>query len=123
MGIVKKRKETNSNEDLDVIIFETISEVLSLLGESPKAEISLHLLKAFGINRKVIPNYLADFLNALEKLLREGGKFLEISLMKQLQKKTTTLKLNGGRLDRYEFNISILSLIEATKHTKGDRSL
>jgi hypothetical protein len=82
-----KKQEGNSNEDLDVIILETIDEVLSLLGESPKAQIFYYLLRDFGINRKEIPNNLADFSSALRKLLGVGAKLLEINFMKKLNTK------------------------------------
>jgi hypothetical protein len=87
LGTVKQQKKAMSNENVDSIILETIDEVLSSLGESLKNEIYFQLWKDFGLNRKNIPSNLAQFSGALEKLLGEGAKILEINFMKELHQK------------------------------------
>ncbi len=86
-----KQKKAETSQDLDAIVLETIDEVLSFLGETPKDEIYFHLWKDFGISRKKIPDNLSGFSDALGKLLGEGAKLLEISFMKKLQTKTKTI--------------------------------
>ena len=89
---ILNQKKPKSNQELDSIILETIDDVLSLLGESPKKEIYFHLWKDFRINREEIPDNLANFSDALGKLLGEGAKLLEINFMKKLQTKIKTVQ-------------------------------
>jgi hypothetical protein len=86
-SIMKEQKKTESNKDVDSIILATIDEVLSLLGKSLKDEIYFHLWRDFGINKKNIPSDLTKFSNALEKILGEGAKLIEINFMKEIHQK------------------------------------
>ncbi len=81
-------KTTLSSKDFDALILQTIDEVFSCLGDSPKTAIYFALEKDYSISKEDIPHCLEDFLVALEKLLGLGAKHLEIMFMKHLHKKS-----------------------------------
>jgi len=66
---------------------EAVEEELSTLGETVKQIIYFHLQTTFKIAKEEIPQRIEDFADAIERILGEGAKILEIQIMKRLYKK------------------------------------
>ncbi|MGB9841414.1 MAG: hypothetical protein ACPLKZ_01685 [Candidatus Bathyarchaeales archaeon] len=66
---------------------EAIDEALSSLGESVKTAVYFHLEHSFNIKRQEIPNRLADFSEALERIFGPGARRLEVLFMKSIHSK------------------------------------
>jgi len=77
-----------SKEEFDKLLLEAIDEGLASIGESSKQAIYFHLEKVFNIKRQELPDKIADFQHAIEKLFGLGANFLEILVMKRLHEKT-----------------------------------
>jgi hypothetical protein len=66
---------------------EAVEEELSTLGETVKRIIYFHLQTTFKIAKEEIPHRIEDFAAAIERILGDGAKILEIQIMKRLYKK------------------------------------
>ena len=74
-----------------------IDDGLSQIGDSSKQAIYFHLEKGFNIKRQEIPDKIADFKDAIEKIFGLGASFLEILIMKRLYEKVgQTVQLQGS---------------------------
>ena len=71
-----------SKKEFDELLLGTIDEGLASIGESSKQAIYFHIEKGFNIKRQEIPDKIADFQNAIEKIFGLGASFLEILIMK-----------------------------------------
>lgn len=76
-----------SETEFNKILLEAIDKGLSSIGDSSKQAIYFHLERVFNINRQEIPDKLADFQDALEKIFGLGAQFLEIIIMRRLYEK------------------------------------
>lgn len=77
----------SQHRSFEQILLEAIDEALSSLGESVKKSIYFHVENSFNIKRQEIPQRLADFSEALERIFGPGARHLEISFMKSLHAK------------------------------------
>ncbi len=57
------------------------------MGESPKQAIYFHLEKSFNITKQEIPNNVAAFVDALEKIFGLGANFIETLILTRLNEK------------------------------------
>lgn len=73
-----------SKKEFDELLLGTIDLGLTSIGESSKQAIYFHLEKGFNIKRQEIPDKIADFQDAIEKIFGLGASFLEILIMKRL---------------------------------------
>lgn len=80
------RKKRNDKE-FDDILLESIDEALLALGEKSKTSIYYHLQSEFLLFKNEIPSRVSDFSNAIERIFGEAARFIEILIMKCLQKK------------------------------------
>ena len=86
-----------SKKEFDELLLGTTDEGLASIGESSKQAIYFHLEKGFNIKRQEIPDKIADFQDAIEKIFGLGAKFLEIIIMKRLHEKVgQTVQLQGS---------------------------
>ncbi len=69
------------------MLLEAIDEALSTLGESIKKSVYFHLEETYRINRSEIPDKIAEFSDALEKMFGLGSRYLEILVMKKFYPK------------------------------------
>lgn len=77
----------SQHRSFEQILLEAIDEALSSLGEGVKKSIYFHVENSFNIKRQEIPQRLADFSEALERIFGPGARHLEISFMKSLHAK------------------------------------
>jgi hypothetical protein len=75
------------NRGFEECLLEAVDEELSALGEAVKRIIYFHLERTLKITKKEIPHRIAEFADAIEKILGDGAKFLEIQIMKRLYEK------------------------------------
>jgi len=92
----------SQHRSFEQILLEAIDEALSSLGESVKKSIYFHVENSFNIKRQEIPQRLADFSEALERIFGPGARHLEISFMKSLHAK---IKVNC-KWPEYEWPLS-----------------
>jgi len=83
---LRLKKET-ANVDFERFLLEAIDENLASLGDSAKQVIYFHLESRFQIKKQEIPNKVDEFAAAIEKILGEGAKLLEIQIIKWLHEK------------------------------------
>jgi len=79
--------EENKTETFEQILMEAIDEVLFNLGETLKTAILFHLDEHFKIKQSDIPSRITDFADALDIILGQGAKLLELMIMKNLNAK------------------------------------
>ena len=72
----------------DEIVLQIIERGFDALGESPKQAIWFCLEEKFGFNRKKVPENLADFQAALQKIFGLGYSFLDVLFRKYLEEAT-----------------------------------
>lgn len=72
----------------DEIVLQIIERGFDSLGESPKQAIWFCLEEKFGFNRKKVPENLADFQEALQKIFGLGYNFLDTLFRQYLQEAT-----------------------------------
>lgn len=77
----------SQHKSFEQILLEAIDEALSSLGESVKTAIYFHLANSFNVKRQEIPQRIADFSEALERIFGPGARHLEILFMKSLHAK------------------------------------
>lgn len=80
------KKKTNGKK-FDQIFLESIDEALSALGEKAKDAIYYHLKHDFSISKHDIPSRVNDFSTAIEQIFGESAQYIELLIMKCLQKK------------------------------------
>jgi hypothetical protein len=112
----KNQKAEKKTTNFEEVLLEAIDEGLSLLGESSKQVVYLHLEKIFKMNRQNIPYRIEEFTDAIEKIFGNGAKILEIQIMKCLFKKV------GYKLKHYpkRKNITFTEYIAAVKRGKNN---
>ena len=115
-GLNSKNREAEKKTKFEEILLEAIDEGLSLLGESSKQALYIHLEKAVKMNKLDIPYRIEDFADAIEKLFGAGAKILEIHIMKCLFKKV------GYNFKHYpkQKNLTFTDYITAVKLKKED---
>jgi hypothetical protein len=115
-GFNSKNQEAENKTKFEKVLLEAIDEGLSLLGESSKQAVYIHLEKAFKMNRQNIPYRIEDFTDAIEKLFGAGAKILEIHIMKCLFKKV------DYKFKHYtkQKNLTFMEYIAAVKLEKED---
>ncbi|MGD9131937.1 MAG: hypothetical protein PVH73_10260 [Candidatus Bathyarchaeota archaeon] len=86
-GFNSENREAEKKTKFEEVLLEAIDEGLSLLGDSSKQALYVHLEKAVKMNKLDIPYRIEDFADAIEKLFGAGAKILEIHIMKCLFKK------------------------------------
>jgi hypothetical protein len=69
------------------LLVQAVDEGLSALGESSRQAVYGCLESAFRIRRDDIPQKIAEFSDALEKLFGDSARLLEIQIMKKLYRK------------------------------------
>jgi hypothetical protein len=80
-------RSDSSITSFEQLLLEAIDDALSLLGESVKISILLHLGNRFKIEKEEIPHRVDEFQNALEQIFGLGTRYLEILIMKSLNSK------------------------------------
>ncbi len=73
-----------SHASFEELLFESVDEGLSSIGESAKQAIYYYLENGSHINRQDIPCKVEDFAAAIEKIFGLGANFLQIIVLKQL---------------------------------------
>ncbi|HLC00101.1 MAG TPA: hypothetical protein VJL33_02110 [Candidatus Bathyarchaeia archaeon] len=71
----------------DVILLEAIDEALLSLGENVKLAVYSHLEFSFNIERREIPERIAEFSDALDRIFSLGARHLEVLFMRNLHLK------------------------------------
>ena len=79
--------EKRQHEVFDDILLEAIDDALVSLGESVKTAVYFYLETSFNIERKEIPERIADFSDALERIFSLGARHLEVLFMRSLHSK------------------------------------
>ena len=82
-----------------MVLLETVDEMFSSFGSSCKRAIYFHLRDTFKIKKQEIPLRIEDFANALEQLLGDGAKFIELRIIAELHKKTPNFVYTPPRGD------------------------
>ena len=73
-----------SDRRFQKLVVEAVDEALSSLGNAAKQAIYWYLEKTCAIDKRGIPYEAEKFEGALEKILGQGAKLLEIRMMKHL---------------------------------------
>ena len=79
--------EKRQQEVFDDILLEAIDEALISLGENVKTAVYFHLATSFNIERQEIPERIAEFSDALERIFNLGARHLEVLFMRSLHSK------------------------------------
>ena len=69
------------------LLLESVDEGLSSVGETSKQLIYFHLKQQLNIDRAEIPQKIEVFEETIEKIFGSGADYLELLIMKHLQKK------------------------------------
>ena len=109
---LKKVHDTREaiSEEFDKLLFESIDEALTSLGEPVKNTLYQHLQKDFNISKEEIPNKIQDFSNVLHKIFGFSAGRLEIKFMKNLCEKVKVRMT----LPEYEWPLSKWVVIDVT---------
>ena len=83
----RSKMPNKKSNRFNFMLLEAVDEALSTLGESIKKSVYFHLEETYGINRSEIPDKIAEFSDALEKMFGLGSRYLEILVMKQFYPK------------------------------------
>lgn len=90
--------------EFDKLLVSAIDEALNSLGESVKHSIYFHIENQFKVQRKKIPENLAEFQGGLEKIFGVGAQFIEIQIMRNLHKKIgVPLKMESEKFEFVEY--------------------
>jgi hypothetical protein len=73
--------------EFKALLFESIDEALSSLGDSIKQATNLYLEQSFGIRKDEIPYRISAFAQALENIFGAGGDLVESLILKKLYEK------------------------------------
>jgi len=73
--------------EFKALLFESIDEALSSLGDSIKQATNLYLEQSFGIRKDDIPYRISAFAQALENIFGAGGELVETLILKKLYEK------------------------------------
>ncbi len=76
--------EKNHCEKFNNAIQDSVDEAFSSLGELVKNSLYFHLEHKFLISKQELPNRIADFSDALERIFGQGAKYIELLIMKNL---------------------------------------
>ena len=97
--------EKPASKNFDELLLKAVDESLALLGNSAKKAIYFHLEQCYGIGKFNIPKKTNDFSSAIEKILGEGAKLIELQIMKQLHEKVGNCRfhLEGDYLSFPEY--------------------
>jgi hypothetical protein len=96
-----------SRSKFNELLFESIDDALSSLGERPKTATYVYLETKFNIKKQEIPNKINVFSEALKKLFGLGARYLEIMSMQNLY-----AKLRGNEYVSSEHIFSKVSLTD-----------
>ena len=88
---LKGKNMDNLQKWFDELLFESIDEVLSSLGEPVKNYLYFRLENDVGIKKREIPEGIDEFLKVLHRIYGLGASRLEIKFMEKLYSK---LKVN-----------------------------
>ena len=94
----------------EMLIIQTVDEVLTRLGYSCKKQIYQTIAREFNINRDEIPFKTKEFAEALEAILGPGARLIEIEIMRLLHSRVPHSKCSVENpklsFDRYIASIS-----------------
>ncbi len=79
--------EKTRHSSFEQILLQAIDEALASLGENVKTSIYFHLEEDFKVKREDIPQKIAAFSDALERIFGLGARHLEILFIKKLHAK------------------------------------
>jgi len=79
--------EKRQYEIFDGILLEAIDDALISLGENIKTAVYFHLESSFNIERREIPERIADFSDALDRIFNLGARNLEVLFIRNLHSK------------------------------------
>ena len=79
--------EKRQHEIFDGILLEAIDDALISLGENIKTAVYFHLESSFNIERREIPERIADFSDALDRIFSLGARNLEVLFIRNLHSK------------------------------------
>jgi len=79
--------EKRQHEIFDGILLEAIDDALISLGENTKTAVYFHLESSFNIERREIPERIADFSDALDRIFSLGARNLEVLFIRNLHSK------------------------------------
>ena len=104
------------HRDFEKLLFESIDEGLSSLGESAKQSIYYHLEKGYGLRKQEIPHKVDDFSTAIQAIFGSGTKFLEGLILNKLHEKS------GEIFDlTVSQNLSLPKSVEYARRRVGQR--
>ena len=81
--MAEKRKQ----EIFDDLLLEAIDEALISLGENVKTVVYFYIKTSFNIKRREIPERIAEFSDALERIFSLGARNLEVLFMRSIHSK------------------------------------
>ncbi len=81
---LRLKKCFQSNRTFQELMLEAVDEGFSLLGDASKCAIYLHMEQVFNVSREEIADKVAEFAEAIEKILGPGAELVEIQIMKHL---------------------------------------
>jgi hypothetical protein len=74
-------------EGFDKLFIDVVDEVFSMLGESAKRAIYIHLERKFKLRKEEIPKKILEFSRAVERIFGAAAKMIEINIMRRLYEK------------------------------------
>jgi hypothetical protein len=83
----KELTEKTKHETFDDLLLEAIDEALASLGENVKTAVYFYLETSFNIERQEIPERIAEFSDALDRIFSLGARHLEVLFMRTLHAK------------------------------------
>ncbi len=83
----KELAEKKQHEIFNDLLLEAIDESLASLGENVKTAVYFYLETSFKIERQEIPERIAEFSDALDRIFNLGARHLELLFMRTLHSK------------------------------------
>ena len=84
---LSKKSNQRSNYEPNTAILEMINEGLSSFGNLAKEAIYRNLERQFKIKEEEIPCKIEEFTDAIEQMLGNGAKIVEIEIIKKIHKR------------------------------------
>jgi hypothetical protein len=84
---MKGLSKTETEKKFATILLDAIDEAFTTLGSNVKLSIYFNLETKFLIPKQDIPDRIADFTSALEKIFGQASRSLEILIMKRLNQR------------------------------------
>jgi len=93
------KKEQSRKASFEESFLEAADSAFSLLGDSGKQTIYLHLEKSYGLTRKAIPYEVVAFASALKAIFGEASVLIEMRIMRSLFQKARGFKVYSGKTE------------------------